>query len=114
MDADQLDGYISRIADSLERLVETSEQPMFEVEPSPPQCPHCGVVNPDVIIDSDGGGDGEAHKLTDFVLVCLCMHCHNHVYAVVNHWVVHPGREAAIENIMLIKERTGKLNVIAS
>lgn len=80
----------NRIADALETLV---NEPLVEIKAPPPQCPHCGEVNPEIHINESGAIQG---KLSEYVLEARCINCKNSVYGVVVEWSVQPDREAAL------------------
>lgn len=96
--------YLDRICSSLEKLEKLADEPFVEIEPVPPSCPHCSVIDPEVVTSEDGGGTG---KLSSFILIGICKNCGNKLFGVVNHWVVHTKQSEARDNINQIKERLG-------
>lgn len=74
---------LARIADSLEKL--TSE-PEVEIESGPPICPHCGKLDPVVIVEPDEGGTGE---MSQIVIPCRCTECGQPIYIAIDSYSVH-------------------------
>jgi hypothetical protein len=70
------------MATALEKL---ASDPTVEVEFGPPICPHCGIFNPEVFIETTGG-EG---RLADFVIEARCLACHEVMYATVESYSMH-------------------------
>lgn len=81
----------TRIAVALEKLV---NEPLIEVEPPPPQCPHCGTINPTIQVDQTAGvGVG---KIAEYVLEARCSECNKPIFGVVRAWDVQGSRRDAL------------------
>lgn len=72
-----------RIAVANEKLIElATEERKIEDQPGPPYCPHCAVLNPEVV--TQGGARGG--PLADYILVARCENCGNMLYGRPNGW----------------------------
>ncbi len=91
MGGDNLRQLLERQAVALERLADEAErQPVFEFQPGPPVCPHCGKFSPNVgVSESDGIG-----ALAEIFLVLECQECHTTFYAVPEGWTMCENRDA--------------------
>jgi len=79
---------LERLASSNERIVQMAdEERQANYQGGPAYCPHCGAMNPPV---KSEGGEG---LMADFVLVAVCRHCQNILWAVPEGWQVFPSRE---------------------
>lgn len=85
---------LASIAASLEILASP-----LDIEPAPPRCPHCGEFNP-IITTEDSGGVG---PINTYVIRGHC-NCGRVIYAISNHWVLHPSVEQAEHHIQAIQE----------
>lgn len=80
---------VKRIADSLVKLV---NEPLIEITPSPPQCPHCGRINPQVQLDQATG----TGAISEFILEATCANCGKPLYAIAREWVIAGSRSEMI------------------
>lgn len=80
----------SRIAEALEKLV---NEPLVEIKTPPPQCPHCGEINPDVNIYQIPEGAG---KISTFLIQAKCMHCNRDIYCLSLEWSLQPDENSAL------------------
>ena len=80
---------------AIERL---AEDPVIEVETSPPVCPHCERVNPVIRVQEKE----TTGAMAEFVIRAHCQHCHNVFYAMPFQW----GSWKTVEEVrMAISER---------
>lgn len=71
----ELQELLVRGVEAIERL---AQDPVIELETSPPVCPHCEQMNPLVrVAEKEAQG-----KLGGFVIQCHCLHCNNVFYAI--------------------------------
>jgi hypothetical protein len=75
-----------KVLDLLERgvtaLEKLGEEPVFQMETGPPVCPHCERMNPSVTVKESE----ESGPLAEFVIKCICGHCHQTFFAIPLQW----------------------------
>jgi hypothetical protein len=71
---------LERIAVGVEKL---GEEPEFEIPTSPPICPHCGTLDPNVGVENTAGQG----KMSGFFLRLTCLVCSKLYFAVPQGWV---------------------------
>lgn len=72
---------LERIAVAVEKL---GEEPEFEIPTSPPVCPHCGTLDPVVIVHEDVRQQG---KMSEFFIKLTCTNCSNIYFVMPQGWV---------------------------
>lgn len=83
-----------RIAVANERLIElATEERAIDDQPGPPYCPHCAVLNPEVV--TQGGARGG--PLADFILVARCENCGGTLYGRPNGWDMFQSPQEAMQ-----------------
>jgi hypothetical protein len=82
--ADRFLDRLERLTKAVEALAEEPESE-FQMEISPPVCPHCGTFNPTVFIPDGGSG-----PLMECVLQAECGNCHLTMFAVPIQWDMLP------------------------
>jgi hypothetical protein len=85
-------------------LGKLASEPLLEIEPAPPQCPHCNKVFPVVVSDEEDIGEV---PLGQVVLSGKCKNCDNEIFAVAVTWVVHASGKEAANHALEIMERMG-------
>jgi hypothetical protein len=85
--------YTAKLFDLAERgtlaLEKLAEEPTIEISGGPPECPHCGRLNPQVVI-LDNAGSG---PLGDFVLHAHCGHCNGTFFGMVTGWTMFQNQQ---------------------
>lgn len=71
---------LNRAVVALESL---AEEPQLEIPTSPPICPHCGTINPNVR-GHETEGEG---PMSEIFLELQCTTCENSFYVVPEGWV---------------------------
>lgn len=89
-----------RIATALEKLV---NEPMIDIQIPPPQCPHCGVIDP--IVQPYPFTGGEAGHVAEYIVYASCTHCNKDLYGVVGEWSLQPDSQSALAKAKEISER---------
>jgi len=99
--------FLERIAIATERM---ADDPVLEMEVGPPVCPNCGVLNPIVSTESEGG---TGHLFEMFVKM-HCNGCDTTFYGIPVQWSMHLEtstlRAELQERAKLIDERTARDN----
>jgi hypothetical protein len=75
----ELKSYLERISKGIENI---AEEPVLKMEFSPPACPHCKTLNPDVRTH-DAGGEGD---LQQYVVQAHCTHCNQVFFGLPFSW----------------------------
>lgn len=89
---------VNRILESVERLssamdrLSTVNEKLFdeanvELEPTPPICPFCRMVNP-VIKFEETEEELEA-PILNFAFIAECANCKNTLYCIADAWIIH-------------------------
>lgn len=92
---------LNRLSEGIERLV---DEPMVEVESTPPKCPHCNILYPTIIVAPTEQLIG---PIDEFILVCNCDNCGKEIFGIVTGWMIQGDKGSAISNAKQIAERNG-------
>lgn len=91
---------LDRLSSGIERML---DEPMIELESSTPlKCPHCGIINPTVVVPANDSMQG---RVSEFVLLGSCLACGNEIFGISNAWMLYAQKEVAVENLTLLLER---------
>ena len=102
MEQGRLEELLERIAVATERM---ASDPEIEIESGPPICPHCGTMNPDVMVPAQEAGRG---PLAEIAIEATCLFCAKTLFVVIDSYSMHSQRDAAIQEM---KERAVAFNV---
>lgn len=69
-----------------------ANEPLIEITPAPPQCPHCSRINPEIQLDQSSGRG----IISDYVLEATCANCGRPIYAISKEWVIEGSRSGVI------------------
>lgn len=96
----------TRIAEALEKLV---NEPLIEITPAPPVCPHCGRINPEI---QTRGGNPTTGLMSHYVMEAVCISCGGEIYAITRDWKVAGKRSEllAMADQIENEERTASFN----
>jgi hypothetical protein len=86
---------LERGVSALERL---AQDPVIQFETAPPNCPHCGRINPNVRVHEAEATGAMAEILYQF----HCTHCNAVFYGIPVHWDCV---KTTIEAEQILKER---------
>ena len=100
-----LEKALKRNAKASEELLDIAKKEMvqIEVEPGPPVCPNCGVLNPTVYFEAEAGSGPLNEIVFKFEMHC----CNRTVYAVPEGWQMSVQMEEVAD---IIKQRAGVTN----
>lgn len=95
---------VDRLSSGIEKLL---EEPMVEIDPAPPSCPHCKDINPMIRVEpSDQAISGQ---IAEFVLIATCGKCKKELYGICNSWVIFPDKKSArVQGQIVIERMLGK------